>query len=101
MPDIAGLRDSRSVVYVGNRICRICLGFIVQRQGLQGNVDFGQFEAGDGQIKIDIEVGQILKLERQQIRIPAGVFRQPVVGNDIGPDSPFTIQLTPQRLTPR
>jgi hypothetical protein len=42
------------------------------------------FKAGDRQVEFAIELRQVLKLDRQQVSIPAGILGQLVVGHDVG-----------------
>jgi hypothetical protein len=42
------------------------------------------FKAGDRQVEFAIELRQVLKLDRQQVSIPAGILSQLVVGHDVG-----------------
>ena len=49
---------------------------------VQENVDFGEGEAGE--LDVELNVNEGLELDRQDIAIPAGVLRKLVVGDHIG-----------------
>ena len=46
-------------------------------------IDFGSFEPGDFQIKLEVNGGEMLEFDRQHLGIPSGVVGQFVVGNDV------------------
>ena len=48
------------------------------------NVDLGHLEAGDRDVEIKIEPGQVLQLDLEDLRIPAGLLGELVVGEDVG-----------------
>ena len=49
---------------------------------VQENVDFGEGEAGE--LDVELNVNEGLELDRQDIAVPAGVLRKLVVGDHIG-----------------
>ncbi len=49
---------------------------------IEEQVDFGHFEAGERNIKSDIN--QALQFQDQQAAIPARFLGQPIVGDDVG-----------------
>ena len=82
LPDIAALGDSRAGFGLRNVIRRICPGAVTV---IEQEVELRRFESGDLQIEIEVEFGQRLELDRQDLAIPAGQLGQPVVGDHIGP----------------
>ena len=65
---------------VFGRIARVRIGFA---RIVQNDVDLG--EAEPGEIDIEVEVDQFLKLLRQQVRIPARIERELVIREHVGP----------------
>src|SRR5260370_31009505 len=55
----------------------------VQIDSLNQDIDLRRLKPGDGRVKVKVEVGQVLELQRQEIAIPAGIFSQPVIGDHI------------------
>ena len=47
-------------------------------------VDFGDLEAGDGEVELGRQLEQCLKLDGQDLFIPARLLSQPVVGEHVG-----------------
>jgi hypothetical protein len=65
------------VVWCGRAAGRALLYFI------QHKVDLGQGEAG--QLQVEIHLEEPLQFDGQQLAVPAGIERELVVGDDIGP----------------
>ena len=53
-------------------------------KALQRQVDFGQGEARDRQVEVDIELFQLQKALAEQSLVPVGMLRQPVVRDPKG-----------------
>lgn len=88
VPDVAGSADRRPCGGLDEPVCRVPAGVrILERLGDE-DIDLRRLEAGDGNVQIDVELGQIMQLKAQQPLVPAGVLRKLVVGNDIGADFP-------------
>ena len=86
-PDIASPRDRRPRRDRRHLICGIGLAVLfAERQLADEHVDLRQLEAGDGEIEVDVEVGEILELDREQVPIPAGILGELVVGDHISAD---------------
>lgn len=45
-------------------------------------INFRQIEADS--VEIEVQIAQLLKLERQVVLIEAGLVRDPIVGNEVG-----------------
>ena len=84
LPQIAVPRDDRSVgIRQRDIIERVGLGLVVVV--LDDEVDFGDLKAGDGEVELGRELEQRLKLDGQDLCIPAGLLGEPIVGDDVGP----------------
>jgi len=79
-PDIAGARDGRPQGGSRHGVRRV----IVRLGTAKQEVDLGHFEAGDGNVEIEIEARQVLQFDRQDLAIPSGLLGKPIVGEDIG-----------------
>ena len=64
---------------VGYEILRL-LAFLADT--FDDEVRFGGLKAG--QINIETNIDEMLQFDRKNLVIPAGLFRQPIVGNDVG-----------------
>ena len=60
-----------------------------QRQLADQQVDFRQLEAGQGNVEIDIEIGEVLQLKTEQFTVPAGIFGQTIIGDHVSPNFGF------------
>jgi hypothetical protein len=56
---------------------------------LQDQIDFPYFKASDGNIKLEVDRGQMLKLNGQNRMVPTSFLRQLVIRQNIGPDLVF------------
>lgn len=81
LPDIAGARHGRTLFDLRHVISRIGLSvsFVTEQ-----DIDLGHFKAGDCDVEIEIEAGQMLQLDLQNLRIPPGFLGELVVGQDVG-----------------
>lgn len=84
-PDVARTVNCRASGRFRHGIGRI-LAITIQRQFADQHVDLRRIEAGDRDIEVKVEFREILELKPQQFTVPASVFGQPVVGDDIGAD---------------
>ena len=82
LPEVARPRDGRPGD-VRHRIGGIGLRRLVVEPGDQ-DVDLGHLEAGDRDVEVEIELDQVLQLDRQDLAIPAGLLGELVVGEDVG-----------------
>ena len=82
-PEIAVARDRRAGCE-GNCIVRPIgtVGIRLARL-VDDEVDLGQAEAG--QLDVEVEVDQRLQLDREDLLVPAGIERELVVGEHVGP----------------
>lgn len=55
-----------------------------QRGVAEQRIDFGHLEAGDRDIEIEIEAGQVLQLDLQDLGVPADRLGELVVSQDLG-----------------
>ena len=64
IPDIAQVANRRAGGNPNNRVCRI---IIVSRKRQLANqyIDFGQLKTCDRNVKIDVELGQVLQLKTE------------------------------------
>ena len=86
-PDVSGSRHDRVRIGFGDRIGRIGLvRFCANRELGEGDVDLGRFKSGQREIEVQLQLREIPELKRQQLTVPTGGLRNPVVGDDIGPD---------------
>jgi hypothetical protein len=84
-PDIAGSGDGRSCISEGRnlvagagRTARRALLCLIEHE-----VDLGQREAGE--FHVEVHLHEAIQLDRQHFAIPAGILRELVVRDDIGP----------------
>ena len=83
LPEVRDPRDDRSVgIRRRDIIERVGLGLVFVM--LDDEVDFGNLEAGDGEVELRRDFEQSFELDREDFRIPAGLLCQPIIGNDIG-----------------
>ena len=47
-------------------------------------IELGGLEAGDLQIEVEIDLGERLQFDRQEVPIPARTLRELIVGNYVG-----------------
>ena len=85
-PDVARSCHRRARFHASDVVVRIGL---IRSRAVQQKVQFSSFVSGNFQIKVEIHLGQRLQFNRQNVAIPAGKLRQPIVGNDISP--PFSL----------
>lgn len=83
LPDIAQASDRRTGLRFRNIVGRVRL---FHTDTTDQRIDLRKFEPGQDQIEVKIEIGQVFELDSQQLPVPAGVLRLPVVGDDICPD---------------
>jgi hypothetical protein len=77
---------------------RVRPGFVGWRfRTIQQQVDLGRREAGDLEVEVELQAGELLELERETRLVPAGVLGQPVVGQDEGAPLRITQVLQPHR----
>ena len=83
-PEIAEAADRIPVVVeLGDLV-----GFVftaVRPLAFDQQVDLARLKAGDLDIEIQVDLGEMLELDGEKLFIPAGELGQPVVGQDIGP----------------
>ena len=59
-------------------------------QAVKQKIQFSGFKTREFEIEVQIQFGQCLKLDREDVAIPASKLGQAIVGNDIG--TPFSIR---------
>jgi hypothetical protein len=89
LPDIAQSGDGRTaLIDIGDLVSGIRLA---RHNGCRAkladqDVDLRHRKAGDRHLEVEVEFGEILKVDRQQLPVPAGLFGDAVVCNHIGAD---------------
>ena len=82
-PEVAHVGDGRLAHRRDEVLGRLCAVRVGVPRGIQGHVDLSQAEAGE--FDLEVEIDQRLQLDGEQLLVPAGVERQLVVGEHIGP----------------
>jgi hypothetical protein len=70
LPDVAGLHDGRA-----NDLRHGVGGIGLLRRGIEAadqHIDLRHVETGHRDVEVEIEVDQVLQLDRQDLRIPTG-----------------------------
>jgi hypothetical protein len=66
-----------------DRICKRDGIKIGKRKLANQQIDFGQIKARHRNVEIDFEFGEVLQLDSEQSPVPAGVFRKPVISDNV------------------
>jgi hypothetical protein len=84
-PEVTRARDDGSVrVKAGRGVGGI--GPVLLLAAFDQEIDLGRLESDHGEIEVEVDLGEALQLDREEVFVPACILGESVVGDDVGPD---------------
>lgn len=80
LPKVAGARDRRAQHWRRYDVGRISFPLYLAEQ----KIDLAHLETSHRDVKIGVDGSQVLQLDGQDVAVPASLFGQLVVGEDVG-----------------